>query len=222
MESLQIRALMSLNLKLAPAIIDLLLGGSGRTGGAERELTEIEEAVLGSVLEIVLREWSAAWAPFSVEFVAGVRERGGHSQRPMPLQERVLCCRFQVTLADLGGELLFCMPSSAVTSTLRAFAQRRDRQRQHTPEESSRMMHRLRAAQVHASLHFPPVRLLAKDLRELEPGRLLPLSLTRAVPAELRVGGVAVFRAVPVRSGEHRAAQIVHALENHGAGGEAL
>jgi flagellar motor switch protein FliM len=213
MEQQQVRGVLSLSLTLAPSIIDLLLGGSGRTVGVGRELTEIEDAVLGSVIELVLREWSAAWAPFGVEFHPEARDRESHGQRLMPLQERVFCCRFQVTLAELSGELLFCMPSAAITATLRAVAHRRDRQRQRTPEERGRMLHRLRGAGVHATLHFPTMRLRTADLRALKPGSLLPLPLARGTPAELRVGGVGVFRAEPVRSGDHRAARVMHALE---------
>lgn len=219
MEQQQVRGVLSLSLTLAPAIIDLLLGGSGRTLGGGRDLTEIEEAVLGSVVELILREWSSAWAPFGVEFHPGERERESHGQRLMPLQERVFCCRFQVTLEDLSGELLFCMPSAAITTTLRAISHRRDRQRQRTPEERGRMLHRLRGAGVYATLHFPPMRMRTASLRSLQPGSLLPLPLARGVAAELRVGGVGVFRAEPVRSGEHRAARVMHALEFGRSGG---
>ena len=212
MDPQQARGVLSLSLALAPTIIDLLLGGSGRAGPAGKELTEIEEAVLGSVLDLVLREWSTAWSPFQVEFVAEARERDNHGRRMMPLPERVFSCRFSITLAELTGELLFCLPSSLVISSMRAFAHRRDQHRQHTEEERARMAHRLHAAGLKASLQFPAMRLRAGDLHALQPGSLLPLPLPRDVSAELLVGGVAVFRAEPVRAGEHRAAQVLHAL----------
>lgn len=214
----QVRGVFSLSLSLAPAIIDLLLGGSGRTGGAGRELTEIEEAVLGSVIDLILREWSTAWAPLGGDFSGEPRERDSHGQRLMPLQERVFCCSFQITLADLSGELSFCLPSAAVISTLRAVSHRRDRQRQRSQEERGRMAYRLRGAGLQATLNFPVMRLRASDLRALQPGSLLPLPLPRGAPAELRVGGVAVYRAEPVRAGEHRAARVTHALDGDAEG----
>ncbi len=219
LETQQVRGALSLSLTLAPAIIDLLLGGSGRTGGVSRELTEIEEAVLGSVLDFVLREWSAAWLPFGAEFHPETRERESHGQRLMPMQERVFCCRFQVTLAEITGELRFCLPAVAVASTLRGVAQRRERQRHRTPEERARMMHRLRLAGVHSTLAFPVMRVRASDLQSLQPGSLLSLPLAQGASAELRAGGVPIFRAEPVRAGEHRAAQMAHALEITHEGG---
>jgi flagellar motor switch protein FliM len=220
-EPLQARAVLSSDLALAPPIIDLLLGGSGRSSAMERELTEIEEAVLRSVLDIVLREWTMAWQPFGMEFFVRAREPGGHGQRPMPLQERTFCSRFQLILAETTGDLLFCMPSAAIASALRVFAHRRERQRHRGPEERSRMVSRLGAARVKASLHFPGMQLRAEELRSMAVGTLLPLPLSCGVEAELHVSGTPLFRARPVRAGEHRAAQILHALQDAAPGGTA-
>ena len=81
------------------------------------------------------------------------------------------------------------------------------------------MMHRLRCARVHSALAFPVMRLRASELQVLQPGTLLCLPLVQGTPAELRVGGESVFRAEPVRAGEHRAAHIVHAVEETHNGG---
>jgi flagellar motor switch protein FliM len=59
-----------------------------------------------------------------------------------------------------------------------------------------------------ALLQFPPVRLRAGELSSLEPGMVLRLPLPRYEMAELRVGGLQFGRAYPVRTGEHRGAQI--------------
>ncbi len=214
----KVRGVFSLSLSFAPAIIDLLLGGSGRTGEVSRELTEIEEAVLASVIELILREWTSAWASLAVEFCPEAQEREDRGQRLMAMQERVFCCTFQVTLAELSGELSFCLPSAAVVSSLRAVAHRRDRQRQRTQEERSRMLHRLRSAGVCATLSFPAMQLRASELRNLQAGKLLALPLSRSSAAELRVGGSYVFRAEAVRSGDHRAARIVQAPESQMVG----
>ena len=48
-------------------MIDLLLGGEGKDGPL-RELTDIEESILGSVVEIVCRELTVAWQPVGLSF----------------------------------------------------------------------------------------------------------------------------------------------------------
>lgn len=220
MESLRARAALSLDLQLAPAVIDLLLGGSGRTGTVARDLTEIEEAVLSSVLDMVLREWNGAWNAMGVDFTGEQRERESHGQRLMPLQERVLLLRFQVSLTDVAGDLLFCLPSAAVTSTMKAASHRHDRQHQQGSEERSRMERRLGNAKIRASLHLPTMQLHACDLRTLKPGSLLPLPLQNVLGAELRVSDVPIYRARPVRYGDHRGAQLTHRVETPDAGDE--
>jgi flagellar motor switch protein FliM len=216
MEPMRVRAALSLDIQLAPTIIDLLLGGSGKTGRIDRELTEIEEAVLGSVLDIVLREWTSAWGAMGVEFLGEQRERDSHGQRLMPLQEKVLIVRFSITLGDVTGDLLFCLPSAAVTSTMKAMTHRHDRQRMRSAEERARMELRLGNARLRIALHLPAMRLYAQDLRALKPGVTLPLPLQSGAAAELRVGNVAIYRARPVRYGEHRGAQLVQLVETLG------
>ncbi len=217
---LGIRAALSLDLKLAPAVIDLLLGGSGRTADMDRELTEIEEAVLGSVLDIVLREWSSAWAAMGVEYVGEKRERESHGHRLMPLQEKVLFVRLTVTLADVTGDLLFCLPSAVVTSAMKAMSHRHDRQRQRTTEERLRMERRMGDARVRAALHLPSMQLFVRDIQALKPGTMLPLPLQDGILAELRVGGITLHRARPVRYGERRGAQLTQILETPVTEGE--
>ena len=59
-------SVLQLDLGLAPPIIDLLLGGDGKDGPL-RELTDIEEAILASVVENICRELTVAWQPVGSE-----------------------------------------------------------------------------------------------------------------------------------------------------------
>lgn len=222
MAPLGVRAALSMDLRLAPAVIDLLLGGSGRTAVIDRDLTEIEEAVLISVLDIVLREWTSAWSAMGVEYVGEQRERESRGHRLMPLQEKVLLVRLTVTLADVSGDVLFCIPTAAVTSTLKAMSHRHDLQRQRTTEERVRMEQRVGDARTIVTLHLPSMRLFARDIQALKPGMMLPLPLQDGMLAELRVGDVPIYRARPVRYGEHRGAQLTQALEMQGSEGGTL
>jgi flagellar motor switch protein FliM len=52
------------------------------------------------------------------------------------------------------------------------------------------------------------MRVNAGELAGLVPGKVLRLPLGRQSAAELRVGGLPIFHAQPVRSGEHRGAQV--------------
>ena len=63
-------------------------------------------------------------------------------------------------------------------------------------------------AQFGAALQFPAMRLNAGELAQLAPGMVLRLPLARHSGAELRVGGLPIFQALPVRTGDRRGAQV--------------
>jgi flagellar motor switch protein FliM len=67
LEPLGALSVLQLDLALAPPMIDLLLGGDGKDGPL-RELTDIEESILGSVVEIICRELTVAWQPVGLSF----------------------------------------------------------------------------------------------------------------------------------------------------------
>ena len=67
LEPLGALSVLQLDLALAPPIIDLLLGGEGKDGPL-REVTDIEESILASVVEIICRELTAAWQPVGLSF----------------------------------------------------------------------------------------------------------------------------------------------------------
>jgi flagellar motor switch protein FliM len=57
------------------------------------------------------------------------------------------------------------------------------------------------------------MRLRASEVAALESGTVLRLPLPRSWLAELRVGGLHFGQANPVRTGEHRGAQLYGAIE---------
>src|SRR4051812_40423314 len=67
LEPLGALAVLQLDPQLAPPLIELALGGDGREG-ALRELTDIEESILGSIIESVCRELTSAWQPVGLTF----------------------------------------------------------------------------------------------------------------------------------------------------------
>ncbi len=52
------------------------------------------------------------------------------------------------------------------------------------------------------------MRLRASELSTLKPGTILRLPLAKHAVSELRVGGLTFGKAYPVRTGEHRGAQL--------------
>jgi flagellar motor switch protein FliM len=207
LEPLDVMGAVQMDLTMAPPIVDLLLGGVGRAG-VLREPTDIEDAILFSVIEIVLRELNLAWQPVGLKFALDKREMEAQVLRLMPGTEKTLCVSFEISMPEARGSLNLCLPSVVLNTILRRLIAERDRPRRRSIEARERLSLLMLEAQFGAVLQFPLMRLNAQELAELVPGKVLRLPLARQSVAELRVGGLPVFSALPVRSGEHRGAQV--------------
>lgn len=207
LEPLDVMGAVQMDLSMAPPIVDLLLGGIGRAG-ALHEPTDIEDAILFSVMEIVLRELNLAWQPVGLKFALDKREREAQVMRLMPGTEKTLCVSFEVRMPEAQGSLNLCLPSVVLNTILRRLIAERDRPRRRSTEDRERLSVLMAGAQFGAVLQFPPMRVNAAELADMAPGKVLRLPLPRQSAAELRIGGLPIFQALPVRTGEHRGAQV--------------
>jgi flagellar motor switch protein FliM len=188
-------------------MVDLLLGGVGRKGTL-REPTDIEDQILLSVMEIVVRELNIAWQAAGLQFSLEKRELEAQVPRLMTAGEKILCVSFEVRMPQAQGTLHLCLPAVVLNTILRQVSAERDRPRRRSMEARNRLSELMGEARFGAVMQLPKVRLRAEELANLEVGSVLRLPLPSHANAELRVGGLAMFAAHPVRAGEHRAAQV--------------
>jgi flagellar motor switch protein FliM len=207
LEPLGALSVLQLDLALAPPIIDLLLGGDGKEGPL-RELTDIEEAILGSVVEIICRKLTAAWQPVCLSFNFERRQMQTQVARIMSVNEKTLCLSFEIRMPHSSGLLNLAFPAVVANTILRRLTSDWGRRRRHAPETRTRMEGAVRRIRFGGSLQLPTVRLAARDLETLEPGSILRLDLPVNTLPEWRVGGLVLSTAQAIREGEHRAARI--------------
>lgn len=207
LEPLGAVGLLELELILASPIIDLLLGGTGKAEPA-RLLTDIEELIMASVVQMIVKELNAAWQPVGLQFSFEKRESAAQVARMMPAGEKTLCVSFEVKMPEALGVLNLCLPAVVLNTILRKLVAERDRPRRRSQEVRTRVRDVVGETLVGSVLQFPPIRLSAHQIASLVPGTVLRLPLPRHSAAELRVGGLAFGRARPVRMGEHRAARM--------------
>jgi flagellar motor switch protein FliM len=199
--------LMELDLTIAWPMVDVLLGGLGQAARV-RELTDIEEEILGAVVRRIVQELNAAWKPMGLQMSFERRETEDQLERMMPPMERTLCVSFEIRVPEAQGVLNLCFPASAVNAILRRLMAQGGRPRRRPSESRVRMRELMGEVKMGAVLQFPPVRLRAEELAGLAVGSMLRLPLPKHSEAELRVGGLMLARAHPVRTGEHRGAQV--------------
>ena len=176
LEPLGALSVLQLDLGLAPPIIDLLLGGEGKDGPL-RELTDIEESILGSVVEIICRELTAAWQPVGLSFNFERRQMQTQVARIISVNEKTLCLSFEIRMPHSSGLLNLAFPAVVANTILRRLTTDWGRRRRHAGETRARMEAAARRIRFGCSLQLPTVRLAASALEDLQPGDVLRLNL---------------------------------------------
>jgi flagellar motor switch protein FliM len=211
LEPLGAVSVLQLDLGLAPPIIDLLLGGEGR-GGALRELTDIEESILGSVVEIICRELTSAWQTVGLGFRFDRRQMQTQVGRLIAVAEKTLCLSFEIRMPHASGLLNLAFPAVVANTILRRLTTDWGRRQRHAGDLRARMEAATRKIRFGCSLQLPSVRVPATALENLAPGSLVRLNLpANAVPL-WRVAGQPLLRAQAIRQGPHRAARFEQSL----------
>ena len=205
-----VQAALQFDLKVAFPIIDLLLGGEGKSLAVTRELTEIEVQIFNSVARIVCRELRTAWIALALDVVFDERLDLGAAQRLMTPEEKILSLSFEVTMPEIRGGLNVAIPVSVSQAWLRRMAADWNQRRPRGAADSRmRLMRRLLDCTFELELVANQVRLPVRCLADLAPGTTLPFSRSASDPASLRIAGCEMFRALPARRGDTRAARIV-------------
>jgi len=207
LEPLGVSSVLQVDLGLAPTIIDLLLGGEGRDGPL-KELTDIEESILASVVEIVCRELTVAWQPVGLSFGFERRQMQTQVARIIPVTEKTLCLSFEIRMPHSSGLLNLAFPAVVANTILRRLTSDWGRRRHHSAETRERMSASARRISFGCSLQLPTVRLAASELENLEPGSVLRLNLPANTLPVWRVAGQRLAPAEAIRQGPHRAARI--------------
>ena len=211
LEPLGALSVLQLDLGLAPPIVDLLLGGDGKEGPL-RELTDIEESILGSVVEIICRELTAAWQQVGLSFNFERRQMQTQVARIISVSEKTLCLSFEIRMPHSSGLLNLAFPAVVANTILRRLTSDWSRRRRHSGDTRSHMSKAARKIPIGCSLQLPSVRISASMLEKLEPGSILRLDIPANDTPVWRVGGQNLTPARPVHLGPHRAAALEHGI----------
>jgi flagellar motor switch protein FliM len=201
-----------MDLAVAFPVMDLVLGGPG-TGTVElRDLTEIEEQILESVVRILIRELQTSWAPvLEVEFDFDQRLQSSQAIAMMPPSERTLALSFEMKMPDAHGMLNLTLPAVASNALFRKLTAQSS---YYKHMSSSAHMDQVRAQMLEGEfpvdLRLPPIPVSVRDLTGLQLGQVLPLDHPVDQPAVLLVAGKEMFLAYPVACGSSRGVQILN------------
>lgn len=203
-------AALQLDLKVAFPIIDLLLGGEGKSLAQTREITEIEEQILDSVARIICRELGVAWQALALQLGFEERLEPSAAQRLMPPEEKTLSLSFEVTMPEVRGGLNLAVPATVSNALLRKISADWSHRRSPAGADSrQRLMRRLLDCTFAIELAAINARVPVTALAQLAPGTVLSFDRSAREPASLLVAGIELFQAQPARCATGRAAKLL-------------
>jgi flagellar motor switch protein FliM len=208
-------ATVEISLDLVFPIIDLLMGGVGNAGNADRGLSEIEEEVMRDIAAVIVREAAAVWAIPGLSIAPGSRIKPSAMLQTFRPTEKLTVLRFEASLASAKGSFNLTLSNSLLDLlTKQIDAVRSQKKSRMFSFPALPLRERILDCEMEVLTELSDLRVSVKDLVTLAPGSVLKLRSSVRTPAALTCGGRSLFQAVPVRSGQARAAQLIHRTSN--------
>lgn len=212
---------LELNPGVAFTMIDRLLGGSGKTSGLNRALTEIEQNVIDSVVKLLLDNLNESWqAMVDVQFTIAGRETRPQMLSVAAPNEVVVLVVFDVRIGDARGMLNLCIPAALIELSGASFMQGWHRTRKDPSDEDRRRLRLgLRRVPLPVTARLD-TRLPARDLMDLQPGDVISLGRPVRDPVDVWVAQAGKFTGRLMRNERQAALSIVDVPAECGAGGQ--
>jgi flagellar motor switch protein FliM len=209
-------AILQLDRALVFVILEMLLGGGGKTTlKVERDITEIERGVLDSLFRIVLQDLRLAWHSIAtIDFFVQ-----SHVSEPQLLQilaqdDTVVVVSMEVRAGETSGLMHLGFPSMLI----KIFREKTghpsaSRKREATYEDHARVLKRIKPApvEIEARLAGPGLRL--DRLMKLEAGDVLAFDYPLSKDLDLLLNGKNKFAGRIVTSGQRLGFQITALAE---------
>ena len=202
-------AMVEADLNLVFPMIELLMGGSGDEKSADRDLSEIEEAMIQDVVSLIVLQAEAAWSIPGIELQPGPRIKPATMLQLLRPTEKITVLRFECKFANASGALSLVLATPLLDLLVNRLKTDRN-------QKGARMFNfpppplreRILDCDMEVTAELPELRVPVRDLVSLETGSVLKLRTPIRTPAMLTLGECQLFEAVPVRSGPQRAAQL--------------
>lgn len=209
-------AIFEFNPLLVSLWVDLLAGGSVLEGRAmQGGISDIDKAIVKSMVEMALRQYTEAWGCALALKPAIVSMSTESSMRQILLpSEAVLVCGYEVSLGESVSMMSICLPASAIEPVLPALTMGRslNASRGHEFADPA-LMKTFESVSLECKAVLGRTSLSFGEVADLEVGDLIKLPASEHTAAELWVANVAAFAGKPGVSGRKIAIKILEPLD---------
>jgi flagellar motor switch protein FliM len=199
LEPLRGLSVLELRPAIGLAIVDRVLGGPGKPASVDRDLTEMEVAMLDQSAQLMLGEWCKQWAPIQ-ELRA---EIAGHENNPKFLQcasggTTMLALTLEARLGETVDQIQIAFPYATieplVSKLTEGMAQPSAPAATAPAPAQKGWAQNLDDVSLTLTAQWPALKVPTRAALALKPGDILDLPPEGSEKVELRVGKVAKFR----------------------------
>ncbi len=201
-------AVLELNASLIFPILEMLLGGTGKSSAAmQRGITEIEQNLLDGLFRIILHDLKEAWRGVTtIDFAIESLETEPQFLQILAPSEAVVAIAVEVRIGDCIGMMNIAMPSIVIKMMRQKFDQQWSvRKTESTDVEQSRVLDLIRGAELDLDARLDGPTLLLKDLMDLSEGDVLSFDYPTEKPVDCRVNGKLKFHGHIASTGQKKA-----------------
>ncbi len=215
MQPLDGLAILEINPVLVFVIVDRLLGGGGQPPKEIRELTEIENQIILTVINMALDKFQETWKHVTqVRCVLEGRESNPQFAQITTMTDNVLLITLNVEIADNTGMVSLCIPISTLAPVLgNLSAQKWISSAQRTTSAGGQCTQFLEETDVQLSAILGTSEMKINELINVQPGDVVVLDRHAEEDIVLNVENSPKFYARPGIITGRRGVQIVRTFE---------
>jgi len=209
-------AVLEMNSSLIFPILEILLGGNGKTLiNLQREITEIEQSLLDGLFRIILRDLRESWKGITtIDFSIEPMETEPQFLQILAPSEAVVTIAVEIRIGDSVGMMNIAMPSIIIKMMRQKFdTQWSVRKTESTDQEQTRMLDLIRDSNVVLEARLEGPTILMEDLIRLEQGDILSFDYPLRNPLECNINGKKKFLGRMVSSGHKLAFEVQDVVE---------
>lgn len=208
--------LIELSPRLALTLADRMLGGRGHSIKAERQLTEIEVALIEDVMTIILEEWCNQWkGEQELRPLLIGHENNGRFLQTSPKDSIVLVLSLEVSFGDCAEQIQIGVPYYTIEPVVKKMQARRQKDSSVSKAREKRAMWQetYNHITIPARAEWTAFDLSLREIINLRVGDVLEMPATMLERTELVLAGVPKFTGQVGLEGERVALQLTRKIQ---------
>jgi flagellar motor switch protein FliM len=197
-------------------MLELLMGGSTVTQTKiEREISEIEQAILENAFKIMLRDLREAWKGIAViDFSIESYETEPQLMQLLAPNEAIVAISIEIRLGEVSGMMNIGIPSIIIKMLSHKFAEQWTiRKTQPTEEEQLNVYRRIRDSEIEVDARLRGPKLTLNELLNLKAGDVLAFDYPAGRDLDVELNGLKRYECQIAVRNKKRAVRITNRVE---------